>query len=184
MSHSELSRHVISEVVNKTSHYFDIERDKTYPCFCEACLSGKTEVEMSERDTRYCKECQVSIESDYKLSGRKYIPLVVNIESNLAPSSNATINKISLENTEGRELHIEQGKTKMSTLNSPSPTVDIFRPRGRPKTYQKRPLPDDKIKQLHSEGIGVKAITTQLKKEQGVDVSYKTIQRVLSGERK
>jgi len=139
---------------------------------------------MSKRDTRYCEECQVSIESDYELSGRKYIPLVVNIESNLDPSSNATINKTSLENTGGRELHIEQGKTKMSTPNSPSLQVDNFRPTGRPKSYKKRPLPDDKIKQLHNEGMGAKAITTLLKREQGIPVSYKTIQRVLSGARK
>ena len=72
----------------------------------------------------------------------------------------------------------------MSTLNSPSPTVDNLRPRGRPKTYKKRWLPNDKIKQLHKDGVGAKAITTQLKREKGIDISYKTIQRVLSGERK
>ena len=76
-----------SEVVHETRHYFDIERDKTYPCFCEACLLVKTEVEISERDKRYCLECQVFIEADYKLCGRKYTPVVVNIESNLDPSS-------------------------------------------------------------------------------------------------
>lgn len=171
-----------SEAANAPSRYFDIGRDKTFPCFCEVCLLGKTEEQMSKRDTRYCEECQVSIESDHKLSGRKYIPLVANIESNLDPSSNDIINKTSPKNTGGMESPIEQEKTKMSTLNPPSLQVDNFRPRGRPKTYKKRPLPDDKIKQLHKEGLGAKAITTLLKK-QGIDVSCKTIQRVLSGER-
>ena len=71
----------------------------------------------------------------------------------------------------------------MSTLNSPSVTVDNFRPRGRPKTYKKDILPDNKIKYLHEEGMGAKAIATWLKREEGIDVSYKTVQRVLSGER-
>jgi hypothetical protein len=35
---------------------------------------------------------------------------------------------------------------------------------------------------MHEEGLEAKAIATQLKK-QGIDVSYKTIQRVLSGRR-
>ena len=74
-------------------------------------------------------------------------------------------------------------ETKKSTLNPIKSRVDFFRPRGRPKTYKKRLLPDDKIKQLHHEGMGAKAIATQLKTEQGIDVSYKTIQRVLSGQR-
>lgn len=81
------------------------------------------------------------------------------------------------------EIPTEKEKTKMSTLNSTSPKVDNFRPRGRPKTYKKLSLPDDKIKQLHKEGLGAKAIASKLKREQGIPVSYKTIQRVLSGER-
>ena len=71
----------------------------------------------------------------------------------------------------------------MSTLNPPNLTVDNFRPTGRPKTYKKRLLPDDKIRQLHKDGMGAKAIATKLKREKGIIVSYKTIQRVLSGER-
>lgn len=72
----------------------------------------------------------------------------------------------------------------MSTLNSPTLEVDKFRPTGRPKTDKKLSLPDDKIKQLYKDGMGARAIATKLKKEEGIDVSYKTIQRVLSGERK
>ncbi len=145
--------------------YFDIERDKQFPCFCQGCLVGKTETEMSQENTRYCLECQPSIEKEYSLLSRQK-------RRQIEPSNVA---------------HIENGtdkpKTKMSTLNSPSAEVDNFRPTGRPKTYKKRPLPDGKIKQLHKGGMGPKAIATQLKRQQGIDVSYKTIQRVLSGER-
>ena len=44
-------------------------------------------------------------------------------------------------------------------------------------------LPDYEIKQLHNNGMGSKAIAAQLKREHGIDVSYKTVQRVLSGEK-
>lgn len=37
--------------------YFDIMRDRPYPCFCQACLIGKTEGEMSKADKRYCLGC-------------------------------------------------------------------------------------------------------------------------------
>ena len=61
--------------------------------------------------------------------------------------------------------------------------VDIFRPRGRAKIYKKRQLPENKIKQLHSQGVGSKVIASKPKVEQGINVSYKTIQKVLLGER-
>lgn len=71
----------------------------------------------------------------------------------------------------------------MSTLIEEPTTVDKFKVSGRPKTYKKHPLPDNKIKQLHEEGTGYKAIATRLKNEQGITVSYQTIKRVLSGQR-
>ena len=73
--------------------------------------------------------------------------------------------------------------TKMSTLNEPPVIVDNFRPRGRPKYYKKRELPEELIRQLHSQGMGSKAIASSLKARQSVVVSYKTIQRILKGER-
>jgi len=110
-------------------------------------------------------ECQPLIEEDYEQRKEAYIPVTDAIPvSDIVP-------------------YTEKAKTKLSTLNSPSLTVDNFRPRGRPTTYKKRPLPDEKIKQLHKEGMGTKAIATRLKKEQGIPISYKTIQRVLSGQR-
>ena len=81
------------------------------------------------------------------------------------------------------EFYTEKQKMKMSTLKEKPAKVDNFKVRGRPKTYKKRQLPEDRIKQLHKEGMGTKAIATYLKREQSITVSYKTIQRVLSGER-
>lgn len=150
--------------------YFDIERDNRFPYFCQACAVGKEQ--MSQRDIRYCLECQPIVEEGYASLGqhKRYLKQLYN-------------QKLDSPNNGDRENYTNKEKTKLSTLEQGKITVDNFRPRGRPKTYKKRSLPGDKIKQLHKEGMGAKAIATQLKREQGMVVSYKTIQRVLSGER-
>jgi len=153
-----------------TEGYFDIERDNQYPCFCQACGVGKTEAEMSEKDIRYCIECQQVIEREYLMSGNKYIPVKL---SNQNPAPLALKDK---------EIPTEKLETKMSTLNQESLEVDKFRPRTRKSTYKKRELPIAQIEEYNKQGMGAKAIATRLK-GQGIQVSYKTIQRVLSGER-
>lgn len=65
--------------------------------------------------------------------------------------------------------------------------VDIIKPlddtKARAKRVPKhRELPEDLIMRLSSKGMGSKAISTKLE-EHGVVVSYKTIQRILLGER-
>lgn len=47
-----------------------------------------------------------------------------------------------------------------------------------------RRLPEDLIKQFADEGMGSKAIAAKLKTEFSITVSYKTIQRILSGKRR
>ena len=37
--------------------YFDMIRDKQFAYFCQACLLGKTEEQISKRDIRYCVSC-------------------------------------------------------------------------------------------------------------------------------
>ena len=78
----------------------------------------------------------------------------------------------------------------MSTLESKKfevgiihPPATISRPSGKRGPKHRR-LPEDLIKQLAGEGMGSKAIAARLKAELGITVSYKTIQRVLSGKRK
>jgi len=76
----------------------------------------------------------------------------------------------------------------MSTLGEEKIEVDIIKPSGKPKILAKRgpkhkDLPIELIEQLAKEGMGSKAIATKLKAERDVKVSYRTIQRVLSGER-
>ncbi len=117
------------------------------------------------------------------LRGEVWLSAADTFGTDFSRTLEATESKSECPQAQPIQMYPEKQKTKMSTLNSPSLTVDNFRPRGRPKTYKKFPLPDHKIKQLHKEGMGAKAIATQLKREQGIDVSYKTIQRVLSGQR-
>ena len=153
---------------------FNIKKDKQYPEFCQACLIGKAEAEMNKRDTRYCLECQPVIEYEYSLladksHSKRYEP--VKPEANFKAIESPSVEKGTGE-----------GKTKMSTSNENNATVDNFRPTGRLKTYKKRELPEELIMQLHSDGMGSKAIATRLK-DRGIDVSYKTIQRVLAGQR-
>lgn len=149
--------------------YFDIKRDKQFPYFCEACLVGKREDEMSGEDIRYCVGCQQVIKESYALGAETGSHL-----GRYTPQEQAE--KVApMETDAGKE------KMKMSTLNPTSATVNNLGVRGRPTTYKKRELPEELIKQL-SEGMGSKTIASKLKK-QGIVVSYKTIQRILSGER-
>jgi hypothetical protein len=50
---------------------FDIKKDLEFTCFCLACLTGKTQQEMSSRDPQYCAVCQSIIETEYALTGHK-----------------------------------------------------------------------------------------------------------------
>lgn len=149
---------------------FDIKRDKQFPYFCEACLVGKREDEMSGEDIRYCVGCQQVIEESYSLSADTGSHL-----GRYTPQEQA-------EKVAPMEMDIGKEKMKMSTLNQNIATVDIKRAGGRIKPRRKRELPEGLIKQL-SEGMGSKAVASKLKRDKGIDVSYKTIQRLLAGER-
>ena len=70
------------------------------------------------------------------------------------------------------------GKKSEVDIIQPAVTVRTLRKRGpKPKA-----LPEELIIQWAGEGMGSKAIAARLKGE-GIEVSYKTIQRVISGER-
>ena len=75
----------------------------------------------------------------------------------------------------------------MSTLEGKKFEVDIINPPDAIRTSTKRGpkhkhLPEDLIRRLSGEGIGSKAIVARLRTK-GLKVSYKTIQRLLSGQR-
>ena len=76
----------------------------------------------------------------------------------------------------------------MSTLNGEKSEVDLIKVSVAKVTREKRgpkhkPLPHELITQWAGEGMGSKAIASKLNNELGIKVSYKTVQRVLSGSR-
>ncbi len=67
--------------MKQNSPYFSIERDKTYPFFCEACIVGKPETEISQ-DSRYCQVCY-----DFLLKEAKNVKKILTDDTyNLATS--------------------------------------------------------------------------------------------------
>lgn len=141
--------------------------------FCQTCLEDKP-IGVQSPDLRYCQGCYIFLlnEAEILPAGKRpaWIP-----KPQKAYQGGGKAQPIA--------NHTKEPKMKMSTLNSPSPTVASFRPRGRPTTYKKRELPEELISQLSREGVGAKVIASKLNK-QGIDVSYRTIHRILSGERK
>lgn len=142
--------------------------------FCQTCLEYQPTSEQSP-DIRYCKGgC------DFLLKEAAIIrEHGVTKRANWMPIK--TLQK-------GKKV-VEDISVQMSTLEDENITVDISSPTVASGATKKRrrkykQLPEGFIKQLATEGLGSKAITTRLRKERGVTVSYKTIQRVLSGERK
>ena len=165
----------------KLGGYFDIERDRQIinagGFFCEACLVGKPADDMSP-DPRYCQGCYEFFLKEAETlaaSGNKHKPIWIPLPDHKSRSKpSATIP--------------QGGSTIMSTLNGKKSEVDIIPPRLPKLTREKRgpkqkALPHELIMQWAGEGMGSKAIASKLNNELGIKVSYKTIQRVLSGER-
>jgi hypothetical protein len=162
------------------SGYFDIKRDieieKAGGFWCHACLTGKSASEASP-DSRYCQGC--------------YAFLLKEAEMLPASKRPAWIPKPQKPEKAGEKQYqvSRVGDEIMSTLESKKFEVDIIHPPGATRAVVKRgpkhrQLPEDLIRQLANEGMGSKVIAARLKAEHDIIVSYKTIQRVLSGERK
>ena len=143
---------------------------------CQACLIDKSLTELSPQDARYCTFCQTVIEEEYRATAERLGR--ANQYKPVPPQKPILTTEIA-----AMPNCIDAGvKTKKSTLNENTATVDNFRPKGRQKTYKKRELPVELIEQLHSQDMGSKAIASTLKKR-NIIVSYKTIQRILAGKR-
>ena len=155
--------------------YFDIRRDREIinagGFFCRVCLVGKPASEISP-DPRYCSGCY-----DFLLKEAAMLPRTKRKRPEWIPSPKET-------------AQVSQDmRTIMSTLESKKSEVDIIHPMAASRATGKRgpkqrQLPVGLIMQLNIEDLGAKAIASWLKRERGIEVSYKTIQRILSGERK
>jgi len=155
--------------------YFDTKRDIAIfndgGFFCQACLMGKSAAEQSP-DQRYCQLCyDILLKEVEMLTGHQRAEW----KPEIATKTTATVSQV--------------GGGIMSTLERKNIEVDIIHPPTMSRASGKRgpkprPLPEDVIKLLAGEGMGSKSIAARLKAEHDIKASYKTIQRVLSGERK
>lgn len=156
--------------------YFDIKRDieieKAGGFWCHACLISHSATEQSP-DPRYCQGCY-----DFLLKEAETLPK--NKRPKWIPKP---------EKTHEKQYHVSSVEDGiMSTLEGKKIEVDIIQPPAATRTLPKRgpkhkALPVELIMQWAGEGMGSKAIATRLKAEHAISVSYKTIQRIVSGER-
>lgn len=158
------------------NRYFDVKRNNEIiddgGLFCHACLVGKREAEASP-DPRYCQTCYVFLLKEAEMdSGRRG----GDWKPKKATKQTAQVS----QDVCGIMSTLESKKIEVDIIHPPA---TISRPSGKRGPKHRR-LPEDLIKQLAGEGMGSKAIAARLKAELGITVSYKTIQRVLSGKRK
>jgi len=150
--------------------YFDIKRDKQFPYFCHACLIGKSEM---SQDNRYCPSCYDFLLKEVELDTSWRTPA-------WKPILHSTASKSEGIETAG----VSQGiRTIMATVNGGKSEVAKIEARIPQRTEtrgrKRRQLPEELMRQLASEGMGGKAIATQLRKEHGVKVGFRTIYRIL-----
>jgi hypothetical protein len=163
-----------------TNGYFSSERDKAIMdaggFFCEACLVGKAASEASP-DPRYCQRCydfllkEAEVLSESGSTRRPgWIPKPQKAQENQCPIPSP-------------------GASIMATVESPKIKVAIITPRDATRTIIKRgpkhrvDLPVEFILKWAGEGMGSKKITAKLKAEYDITVGFRTIARILSGQR-
>ena len=139
-------------------------------------MTGKTEEQMSQKDIRYCLDCQPIIEEDYRLQSAgkraRYEPIPASkIKGARSPHIEMPVTKQKevLLPTKNAPDQIYQNLTE----NRPIPNVG-----GRPR----KDVPTVLIRELSGEGRGIKQIARELK-ARGYKISPMTVSRVLSGER-
>jgi hypothetical protein len=81
------------------------------------------------------------------------------------------------------------GRANMSTLDDKRTRVDKLEPVTPKRPIGRKPgprpmfLPTDRVRHLAGQGLGAKAIATLLRRDDQLDVSYKTVERLLRGQK-
>jgi len=145
--------------------------------FCHACVMDKAVTEASP-DPRYCQGCYDFLlkEAEILSPGKhpKWVPRAQSKKDSTGKNRGQKVIQVS-----------QDVVLNMSTVNGKKSEVDIIQsPVGkvtRGKTGpKKKVLPVELITQWAGAGMGSKAIASKLNNEHGIEVSYKTIQRLLS----
>lgn len=160
--------------------YFDSERDKAIieagGFFCQGCLVGKPAVVQSQ-DPRYCQGCYDFFLKEAEMLSETKRPRWI-------PKPQKP--KI----TRKKQYHVSQDVVlNMATVKDKKTEVATFNPADAIRTLPKRGpkhkvLPVELITQWASEGMGYKRISAKLKVEHGIEVGFRTVARVVKGERK
>ncbi len=138
-----------------------------------------------ERGGFFCECCLISQPSDIQSSDRRYCQFTYDILLNDLKDMRAAGEHRRFswtpKSTVKNALQVELLPSLIvSTVNEQKNKVDTIQPTPPPRRGPKsHSLPDDKIRQLALAGLGSKAIASKLQGE-GIEVSYKTIQRRLS----
>ena len=154
-----------------TEKYFDIERDKLLPYWCQACLVGKESGQMSP-DPRYCNGCYELLVKEAQMLTRHadWMPQ----DGKISPENMGTTNSL---NTEPAGVLLYLKSEKSQSYQNPARTTKVNLG-GRPR----KDIPVKLIHKLSKQGLSIGKITRELK-AQGQPISAMSVQRVLSGER-
>ena len=157
--------------------YFSIERaitiEKAGGFWCHACLVGRPALEQSP-DGRYCQGC--------------YEFLIA--EAEMLPATKRPSWRPKPQKGQEKAIPVSQDVvSNMATVKDKKSKVAIIHPTDATRTLPKRgpkhkALPVELITQWASEGMGYKRIAARLKVEHGIEVGFRTVARVVKGERK
>lgn len=141
--------------------------------YCHGHL-GARPLEERSRDSRYCQGCCDFLLQEAEMAGGHYR------KASWIPRVSGTVVK-------SPAPILPDGGGVMSTLTTPKSEVDIIAPRERvlkKRGPKYKVLPVKVIMRwAEQDGLRSKAIATRLGKERGIKVSYKTVQRILLGQR-
>lgn len=150
------------------------------PSYCHACFRDILPVGKSP-DPRYCRGCYDFLckEAENNPPMRKvgWIPRGKHkrqaLKSKIRPRKNG-------DGRKGGSVILSTVEIKRPKRQRKTKTVPTAEARGR----KQLPLPQDRIKQLATAGMGSKKIANRIKTEFGIAVSYRTIARAVNGERR
>jgi hypothetical protein len=148
-----------------TSKVFDIKRDNELIAvgshfWCEGHMTARP-IDDQSPDPRYCLVCY-----DFLLQEAKIV--IGHKKAAWAPRKNAT-----------QRIRADANQ-EIDTSPMSSPRGGIMSHKRGPKH---RVLPEDLIKKLAAANMGSRPIAAHLESECGLKISYKTVQRILSGQR-
>lgn len=139
-------------------------------------------ITLHPRNERFAGEAPGGVEVCYRWGCLLWEIWLADTEPKVSPRI-ATILP-SILGAERGQVVSQVGPGIMSKLNAKKTSLDIIRPRVSAKRGPKfKVLPVELVRELADQGLGAWAIATRVKAQTGIEVSYKTIQRLLSGQR-